>query len=78
MGDVVSGECVTNALPTNNHSGALSSLDFQRAWEALQEVLMAEHAMEAGAPVAELLREEKEEDEEDWRRGSYSTGSLAP
>ena len=43
--------------------------------EALWEVLMAEHAMEGGAAVMELLREEEEED---WRRGSPYSSGMAP
>ena len=45
------------------------------AWEALLEVLTMEHAMEGRAPMAEPLREEEEED---WRRGSSSASRLVP
>ena len=64
MGEVVPREYTTNALPTGNHLGTLSSPEFRHVQEALQEVLIVEHAMEGSAPTAELLREEEEEEEE--------------
>ena len=73
MGEVVLRDCVMNALPANDRSETLSSLEFQHVWEALLEVLTMEHAMEGRAPMAEPLREE-----EDWRRGSSSASRLVP
>ena len=52
--------------------------------EALQEVLAVEHTVEVSVPAVEPMGEEKEEKkegegmEEDRRRGSSSTGNLAP
>ena len=68
-----------NALPTDNLSGTLPSSRFQCAWEALQEVLTVEHAMEGGVAVVEPLMEEEveEEEEENQRRGSSLIGGLA-
>ena len=56
----------------------------QLAWKVLQEVLVAEHTMEASVPMAELMGEEEEEEEEregveeDRRKGSSSTSDLVP
>ena len=82
MGEVVPRKCVTNALPTDNRLGTLLSTEFQHMWEALLEVLIAKHAVEKRAPIEHPLIEEEEEGrrgvEEDWRRGSFSAGRLAP
>ena len=75
MGEVVPKECIMNALPANDRSGTLSSSGFQHAWEVLQEVLAAEHAMEGRVAAEEPLMEEGEEDQ---RRGSSSAGGLVP
>ena len=57
-----------NALPTNNSPGTLLSSELRHALEALWEVLTVEHTVERGAPIVELLIEEKEK--EDQRGGS--------
>ena len=62
MGEVEPRECVMNALPADDPSGTLLSLEFWCMWEALQEVLAVEHAIEGGAPVVEPLREEEEDE----------------
>ena len=86
MGEVVPGECMTNALYEDNHVSTLSSSDqswVRLAWEEMLELHAVGHAMGASAPVAEPMREDEEEEgegegvEEDRRRGSSSTDNLA-
>ena len=83
VGEVVPRECVMNALPTDDCSCTLSSLEFCCTWEALWGVLIAEHAIQGGVPAEEPLMEEEEEKggrgiEEDQKRGFSSAGGLAP
>ena len=56
-------ECITNALYADNCLRTLLSLELslgQCAWEALQDVLMVEHAIEVSRPAMEPMREDEE------------------
>ena len=57
MGEVVPGECVKNTLPTDDHSGTLSSLGFHPMWKVLWKVVTAQHTVEGEVAAAELLIE---------------------
>ena len=75
MGEVVPGECVTNALPEEDPLGMSSGC--QCMWDALQGFLAGELATEGEVATAEPLLEEKGK-EEDQSRGSSMAGGLAP
>ena len=89
MGEVVPGECMTNALYEGNWVRILSSLDHsweQLAWESMLELVAVGHTMGMSVPTVEPMREGEEEEEEedgkgmeeDRRKGSSSTGDLVP
>ena len=85
MGEVVLGECMTNTLYADDHLRALSSSELsweQCIWEAMLQLLVEGHAMEASTLPVELMKEDGDEEREGAgearRRGSSTTSSMVP
>ena len=78
MGEVIPGECITNALHKNENTKTLSSSwDGVQIWEEWK--LMANCTVETSQAMVEPIEEDKEEvdGEEDMGEGT-STADLAP
>ena len=80
MGEVVHGECVTNALPVDDGWGTSWSLDIWRMWDMLREFLagVAEGGVATAEPLLEEADEEEKEEKEEQGRGPSMVGGVAP